>query len=520
VHDDASTLAPVAQTARSGRGAIGLTIAYHPDVSRIGERCLFEGSTLEVSRATPMFAPPRDGEPRPLNDRYLSRSPSLKLERVAGGLTLEAVSSAVVAVDGRQLAGAAGKAWQTYDEAALGAGLTIELADRIVLVLHTHDPSPQRQRPFGLVGESSALEQVRADIERVADLDVPVLIRGESGTGKELVARALHDAGRRSKRPFVGINVAALPPTTAASELFGHARGAFTGAAADHDGLFVRADAGTLFLDEIGEAPIDVQPMLLRVLETSEVIPLGASKPRKVDVRLIAATDADLEMQIAESSFREALFHRLAGFQLLLPTLRERREDVGRLLVHFLRAELSATGDLRRLERQHEQATLWLPAALVARLVRHSWPGNVRQLRNAARQLAIASRGAEKARVDAVLDRLLAAFAPSPSPIRSESPPDVRARRDVNTISDDELLAALRDAGWRAASAAERLGVSRSTLYVLIDKCPRIRKAKSIPEDELRRIRDEHGGDLDAMAAVLEVSRRALQIRLSELGLS
>jgi two-component system nitrogen regulation response regulator GlnG len=517
VTDDASTLVPQKPSDDSRVTVIALTIAYHPDVSRIGERAVLESASLELSRAAPGFAPPSGGASRPLADRYLSRSPIAKIERISSGITIEALSGAAVVVDGRPIAGAAGKAWQTFEGAALAAGITVELADRVVLVVHSHEMMENRAPAFGLVGESAAIERVRSDIRRVADLDVPVLIRGESGTGKELVARALHDAGARSRRTFVGINMAALPPSMAASELFGHARGAFTGATSDHEGLFARAHGGTLFLDEIGETPLDVQPILLRVLETSELVPLGSNKGRTIDVRILAATDADLEMQIVESGFREALFHRLAGFQLLVPTLRERRDDIGRLLVHFLRAELSATGDLARLERQHDRATPWLPSVIVARLVRHSWPGNVRQLRNAARQLAIASRGAEVARVDAVLERLLIATAPV-----QRSEPVVatpRTRRDPSSISDDDLLGALRNASWRAGPAAERLGISRSTLYVLIDRCSRIRKAKSISEAELRRSRDEHGGDLDAMAASLEVSRRALQLRLAELGL-
>jgi two-component system nitrogen regulation response regulator GlnG len=387
----------------------------------------------------------------------------------------------------------------------------------VVVLLHLARDERRYDEPRGLLGDSDAIADVRADVARVADLDVPVLLRGESGTGKELVARAIHDAGGDPKRPFIAVNVAALPPTTAASELFGHVRGAFTGATHDRDGLFARADGGTLFLDEIGETPFDVQPMLLRVLETSEVTPLGGGRSRRVNVRLIAATDADLETQIAESGFRSALFHRLAGYQLFVPPLRERRDDIGRLLIHFLRGELAATGDLVRLERQRDEARVWLPASLVGRLARYGWPGNVRQLRNAARQIAIASRGAEHVRVDAALERLLALAPPAPPPVASE-PPVAGTRRDPSQITHDELLGALRANGWRAPGAAAQLGVSRSTLYNLLDRSTRIRKAKEIPEAELRRVLDGCSGDIDAAAAELEVSRRALKLRIAELG--
>ena len=516
--DDASTLAPPAVVPAARPGAVlALTIAYHPDVARVGERAWLAAET-EVSRGAPDFAAPGGGAARPLADRYLSRSPLVRIGRTADGVEIEAGTGTTVIVEGRAIAGAAVRAWQTYDLAALARGLVVELAERVVCVLHLALPDAPRAARHGLVGDSDAIEQVRADITRVADLAVPVLIRGETGTGKELVARALHAAGPRANNAFVGVNVAALPSTTAASELFGHVRGAFTGAAIDHDGLFARADGGSLFLDEIGETPLDVQPMLLRVLETREVTPLGSGRPRTVDVRLIAATEADLELQIAESGFREALFHRLAGYQLLVPPLRDRRDDVGRLFVHFLREELAATGDVERIVQQRDLAIPWLPTAVVARLIRHAWPGNVRQLRNAVRQLAIASRGADQARIDPALERLLAATAVVPNAPPADARGTEARRRDPASITDSELLEALRAAGWRPAAAAARLGVSRSTLYVLIDRSPRIRKAKDLPAAELRQALADHGGDVDATAAALEVSSRALKLRLGELG--
>jgi two-component system, NtrC family, nitrogen regulation response regulator GlnG len=511
--DDASTLMPAAarRTARPD-AVVMLTIAYHPDVSRVGERMRIDGE-VDISRGAPLFTAPGSTVTRPLGDRGLSRNPIVRIKSAGDGVSLEAVSNAVASVDGRPLAGASARAWQTFDRAALDRGVVLEVADRIVFVLHLAAPDAARERTCGLVGDSDLVERVRADITRVADLPVPVLVRGETGVGKELVARALHVSSPRRDKLFLAINIAALPPTTAASELFGHARGAFTGATHDHDGMFTRADGGTLFLDEVGETPFEIQPSLLRVLETSEVTPLGSARSRKVDVRLIAATDADLELQISESGFREALFHRLAGYQLIVPPLRERRDDIGRLLVHFLREELKSTGDAKRLANQVD-SDLWLPATLVARLVRHAWPGNVRQLRNAARQLAIANRGASEASVDSALERLLAATAPAPS-----SPVAAQTKRDPSDIGDDELIAVLQSCGWSAVAAASRLGVSRSSLYLLIDRCPKIRKAKDLSDTELRRSYEDCAGELDAAAQALQVSRRALKLRWAELGL-
>ena len=496
---DASTLMPPPEPVRS-EDRLALTILYHPDVTRVGEQAIVDGD-FELSRTFPLFGNTA------LDDRYVSRSP-VTVTRARDGITIDA-GSARCSANGSVLAGAAGAAWQAFDRAALTRGVVLELADRVVLLLHLVRERRERSSDAGLIGGSDAIEQVRAEIARVADLTVPVLVRGETGSGKELVARAIHQAGSRD-RPFIAVNIAAIPPSTAASELFGHARGAFTGAAGDHQGLFERADGGTLFLDEIGETPADVQPMLLRVLETGEVTPLGSTKSRKVTVRLIAATEADLDTQVSEHGFRAALLHRLAGYQLVVPPLRDRRDDIGRLLVHFLRQELVATGDLAKLEAQRDAQRLWLPAALVGRLARYAWPGNVRQLRNAARQLAISSRGADEVRADAALEKLLAVSAVAPAP--------EAARRDPADVTDDELLAALRANKWRAVAAAAQLGLPRSTLYALIDRSKRIRKAKDIPEAELRRIYDSCGGELDAAAAELEVSRRALKLRITELG--
>ena len=196
------------------------------------------------------------------------------------------------------------------------------LAGRIVLVLHPMPPAPAREvEGLGLTGDSAAMAQVRADVRRVADLEVAVLLRGETGTGKELVARAIHRRSPRRSRPYLAVNMGAIPPALAAAELFGAARGAFTGADQRRTGYFSQAHGGTLFLDEIGETPPEVQVLLLRALETGEIQPVGAEAPRRVDVRVLAATDADLEAAIAAGRFRAPLLHRLNGYEIRLPAL-------------------------------------------------------------------------------------------------------------------------------------------------------------------------------------------------------
>jgi two-component system nitrogen regulation response regulator GlnG len=242
----------------------------------------------------------------------------------------------------------------------------------------------------------------------VAPLAVPVLVRGEIGTGKELVARALHQESPRAHGPFVAVNLGALPPSLAASELFGARRSLFTGSGQDQSGAFARADGGTIFLDEIGAAPAEMQLRLLHALETGEIVPVGAKNPRWVDVRIVSATAADLEDAVNHGGFREALLHRLAGCSIHLAPLCERREDIGRLLAWFLRRELAELTDLGDTLPATDAPEPWLPVSLVSRLVRYAWPGNVHQLQTVVRQLVLDSRGLTALRASPGLDALLA----------------------------------------------------------------------------------------------------------------
>jgi two-component system, NtrC family, nitrogen regulation response regulator GlnG len=485
---------------------LALTVLLHPDASRVGEVAFLE-PRARLSRLEPELAPPSawaggaPGERQPLGDRHLSRRP-LTLRSDGGGVTLvPPEGGGEVTVDGEALAAPLALA-----PAAIDRGAVIALGDRVALLLHRRRrPAPSRLEGGGaLIGDSDAMDRVRGEIDRVADLDAPVLLGGETGTGKELVARAIHGASRRARGPFVAVNLAAVPPAMAASQLFGHARGAFTGAAGDHEGFFARADGGTLFLDEVGEMPAEAQPVLLRALDSGEVWPLGAPACRHVDVRVVAASDADLAQRAAEGTFKLPLLHRLAGYVIGLPPLRERRDDIARLLIHFLRRELAAAGEPDRLAPADDGAS-WLGASAMAALVQRDWPGNVRELRNAARRIAIASRGSTRARVDGELP---AAPAPPAAPPRGGS-----------DVSPGRLVAALREHGWKTGAAAAALGVSKTTLYALMERTPGIRKARDLSADEILEQRAAAGGDIDRMAAALEVSRRGLLLRMRELGL-
>ncbi len=512
-----------------------LTLLYHPDLRRVGERALLSELTLgreaRLGRHEPEFATPESAIGEPLNDRHISRQPLQLRPAPQGGIVLAAGESRTrVMVDGMILAGEL-----AISAADLARGVVLELADRVVLLLHIldHLTAPAAKR-FGLEGDSCGIARVRDEIAGVADVEVGVLLRGETGTGKELAARALHDASRRRNGPFIAVNLGAIPPTLVASELFGAARGAYTGSVQQQEGYFRKAHGGTLLLDEIGEATPEVQVMLLRTLETGEVHPVGTQSPQRVDVRVLAATDADLEARAAAGEFRAPLLHRLAGYEIWLPPLRERRDDVGRLLIHFLRRELAPLGEAHRLDPGAPDAPLWLPPGLVARLARYDWPGNVRQLRNVARQIAIGSRGQPRAEIGPAVERLLRSspsstrpviIAPNPAaPNPAAADPASSAihadRRRPSEVPEEELIAALRASRWDLQAAAEQLRISRPSLYALVEANPRLRKAGDLSAEEITRCWEECGGDVEAMVDRLEVSRKALARRLRELKLT
>jgi two-component system nitrogen regulation response regulator GlnG len=504
----------------------GLTLLYHPDLERIGERALLPGLAGGheelLSRGQPDFAPPDRPLRRPLEDTYLSRRPlrllpgpepgSIRLARDGGGTP--------VAANGEEVAEE-----RAFSAAEVERGVVLLLAGRVVLLLSPLSPVSAAGLPrFGLVGEGPPALQLRREILRVAPVMTPVLIRGETGTGKELIARALHQASPRSQKPYLAVNMGAIPQSLAAAELFGAARGAFTGADRPREGYCVRAHGGTLFLDEIGETAPEVQVLLLRALETGEIQPVGGA-PRQVDVRWIAATDAPLEEEVTAGRFRAPLLHRLGGYQIQAAPLRRRREDLGLLLLHFLRQELSELGEPHRLLPSGHP---WVPAPLVAWLADYDWPGNVRQLRNVVRQLVLAGRDAGEEGMWAQVESALREAARPVSDRITDSYPAVpraprraprKAYRNPEEVGEEEMLAALRAHRWRPQPAAEQLGVSRPSLYAKMEKSAKIRKAADLSRQEIEACFAQSGGDLDAMVEKLEVSKRGLQIRMTQLGL-
>ncbi|MBI4702623.1 MAG: sigma 54-dependent Fis family transcriptional regulator [Deltaproteobacteria bacterium] len=313
------------------------------------------------------------------------------------------------------------------------------------------------QSSFGeLVGASPGMRRVYLLLERAAPTTAPVLITGESGTGKELAARAVHRASPRRSGPFEVVDCGGLPPTLIESELFGHERGAFTGAVQEREGAFERADGGTLFLDELGELPLELQPKLLRALGEREIRRLGAPRSRRVDVRVLAATNRDLRREVNAGSFRADLFYRLAVVQIELPPLRERIEDL----------PLVAGELVRRICAERElDAPAELDADLLDALSRHRWPGNVRELRNYLEQLLIlrlapelpgaepGQAGGRSAPGDADFDEL------------ARLPLRLAKTELVERFERRYLARLLADCGGNVAEAARRAGVDRGTLF-------------------------------------------------------
>jgi len=305
-----------------------------------------------------------------------------------------------------------------------------------------------------IIGDAEPMQRMFRLIEKVADTTAPVLITGESGTGKELVARALHYGSARAERPFLAVNCAAIPRELLESELFGHKKGAFTGAIRDKKGKFEEAHGGTLFLDEIGDLPIELQAKILRALQEMEITPVGSNDLVQVDVRILAATNRDLEERIEEGSFREDLYYRLAVVPIHVPSLRERPEDIPLLVAHFLAA--LAPGQPVRVT----------PEAMAA-LKRHPWKGNVRELENTLERLLILREG-DTLGLDALPDKVRN---PPPEPGSGAFtfcfPPEGIGLEEAER---ELILEALRRTNWNQSRAAQLLKVPRHILLYRMEK--------------------------------------------------
>jgi formate hydrogenlyase transcriptional activator len=329
----------------------------------------------------------------------------------------------------------------------------------------------QVERTFErIIGNSAALESVLDQVEQVAPTDSTVLIEGETGTGKELIAHAVHNASQRYGRPFIKLNCAAIPLDLLESELFGHEKGAFTGAITQKIGRFEMADKGTLFLDEVGDIPPALQPKLLRVLQEQEFERLGSGRTHKVDVRLVAATNRNLGRMVGRGQFRSDLYYRLNVFPILLPALRERREDIPALVTHFVKIFS------RRMGKQIDG----IPSEIMAAFQWHSWPGNIRELQNLVERSVILSR-------DGVLPNPLRKRQTS-AIILSSNPQSSLSSMTWEDSDRALILETLDQTGWIVGGprgAAAKLGLKRTTLLAKMKRLgisrPIVQEGTSVP---------------------------------------
>jgi len=333
--------------------------------------------------------------------------------------------------------------------------LTVENALRLSRLEDENRELRHRLGKHELVGSGPAMKKLLAQIDRVAASETRVCILGETGTGKELVARAIHEKSPRKENPFITLNCAAVPAELIESELFGHEKGAFTGAAAKHLGKFEQADGGTLFLDEIGDMPVAMQAKLLRVLEEGEVERVGGDKPIKVNVRVVVATHRNLEDLVKQNGFRRDLFHRIYVFPLALPPLRERPEDYPDLVAHFARQVAAQNGWKEKIFTEEA----------IGELRKYTWPGNVRELRNVVERLILLSAEDSVPASDVRLVLPDSSSSASSTSLTSSAPSLGTLAERTESFEREVMLAEIRRHNFHMTKVARALGLERSHLY-------------------------------------------------------
>ena len=485
---------------------LGITVLWHPQRERIGEQMLgpAAGGAIALNRFAPLFARAGAGhEGTPLGERSITREP-VHIRFVAeGGIQIDHVRGKM----GLELNGRPSNGTDRFTASELERGIVIGLGSQIFVCLHLMRSLPRAANVPGLIGVGDGAIKMREAIAQVAGTSMPVLLLGETGSGKEVAAQAIHAlSGRRNGR-FVAINMATLSESLAAAELFGAVKGAYTGATSGRRGWFAEAEDGTLFLDEVGDTPASVQAMLLRVLESGEYRPLGAGADARSNARIVAATDQDL----GEGGFNQALRRRLEAFVIRVPALRERREDIGVLVRHFLEAEAPGNG--------------WnLPFELLSQVFNGDWPGNVRQLAHAMRRVALDLQAGNVPVLEQAVVMPAVVQAGDPASAAASAAASASAsrpvRRKASELSDDDLVEAMEKSQWQILAASKALGISRPTVYKLLEAHPRIRIPSNIPEEEIRAAWEACEGDLQRCASRLMTPAEALRRHVALLGLT
>ncbi|MBL9107371.1 MAG: sigma-54-dependent Fis family transcriptional regulator [Myxococcales bacterium] len=534
-----------------------LRILHHCELARVGAMSGPIGPAwLTVGRHEPPFQQGAAG-PAPLDDPHVSRA-QLRVRWLPDRqrFEVEPVASArrplhLVELDGEAAATISGPL-------LLAPGSCVAIGDRVLLGLELAPVRAPATDRLGLVGETAAVWALRDEVRSVAQFGGSALVVGPTGAGKELVARALHGEGPRAGGPFVAVNCGALPEGLADSVFLGHRKGAFTGADGDRGGLFHAADGGTLFLDELGELPTTIQPRLLRVLQDGEVVPVGATTGRRVDVRVIGATHRDLEAEVRAGRLREDLYHRLAAHVVRVPSLAERRLDVPPLFVHLLRGLAEQHAGLRWLWDGGRAWRPTLPIGFVVDLMRRPYRGNVRELKNLAEQTARLNVDADGFQAPPSTVTRVAEPEPTPTPAAAVEPaaalPEARLRAAGEAIglapktvrkllppgallalaveaererldeaglaarlrarAAEALLSLLEARGFNQSAVAAALGTSRTTAIRLMEELG-LPRATDLDAAAIERACAQVGGDLDAAARVLRVSPSALKKRVT-----
>ncbi|WOJ98399.1 sigma 54-interacting transcriptional regulator [Congregibacter brevis] len=500
-----------------------VVLAFHPDTSRIGEVCsLGYADDLTVfGRHRPQFAH-LDGSPaRGCDDEFVSREAfSLSYQSSLWQLVRREGSSRL-RIDGRELLDAA-----VLSPEQLQNGVVLTVAERIVLHLRLRSSRVSVSTSPELAvlrGVSPAMQQLRESTDAAAKSGGDVLLIGPTGTGKERIAGAIHALSRRSGEPWVAVNMAAMPVDLASASLFGAAKGAYTGADANRKGFFQQANGGTLFLDEVGDTPPLLQPMLLRALQEREIQVVGG-KSERVALRVIAAMEQDPD-QLRET-FRPALRYRLGAYEVHLPCLKERSEDVALLAADFFNEQAGEAGLSWDVQSSVAGVSAW--ARLFEQFLLYSWPGNIRELQHVVAQISSVSRGdlrvpsTIRERFGRPLSQLSEAKPAPQADLSEPEPTQIKesAARRLDEVSDEEFVEAWRDAKHEVAAVAKDLGVSRPAVYRRLKGLRECRLAADVPLGELLSALDACRGDLSSTAERLAVSRRGLQTRLRASGVA
>ncbi len=554
------------QSAHHGRGEIQessafvprLRVLYHTDLSRVGAVTsetapIAAGDWQIIGRHAPLFS--TTGQERPLDDPTVSRE-QLRVRWSAARHAFEVWPNAEAKRANRVVpTGPFGLSADITEKMELPPGTCIAIGERVLLGLEFVRPRPRSADRLGLVGESEALWTLRDEIRDVGVFGRPALIMGPTGAGKELVARAIHASSLRAQGPFVPVNCAALPEQLAESLLFGHTRGAFTGAERASAGLLAAADGGTLFLDELGELPPSIQPKLLRVLQDGLASPVGAHEPRRADFRLVAATNRNLRDEVTAGRLREDLYHRIAAHIVIVPPVSSRRFDVPELFVHFLTRLVAEHPEVKWLLSGAEAGRPTIPITLFADLLRQPWSGNVREVQNLVEHVARLNLRSGPFRAPALAAPEPPAAPPAaPAEAPSAHPPGVaeigaalglalktvvklldgrhldEARRALEApdrgdrqarlqdVAAEALFARLEEHDFNQSRVATALGASRTTVVKLMRDLG-LRRATDLALAEIDQACAAAGGDLDRAALTLRVSPQALKKQMTLLKL-